>query len=106
MLMSFNVGRDSSVGIVTRCGLDSPGSNAGGGEIFRTLPTDPVAHQASCAVGTEPFPGVKRPGVASTTYPIYRRGSRKSIAVPLLPLCVLMAGYMANFYLFHLSGVV
>jgi hypothetical protein len=30
------MGRDSSVGIATRYGLDGLGSNPGGGEIFRT----------------------------------------------------------------------
>ena len=30
------MGRDSSVGIATRYELDGPGSNPGGGEIFRT----------------------------------------------------------------------
>jgi hypothetical protein len=37
------VGLDSSVGIVTRYGLDSPGieSQWGGGEIFRTRPDRP-----------------------------------------------------------------
>jgi hypothetical protein len=36
-------GRDSSVGIATRCGLDGPGieSRWGGGEIFRTRPERP-----------------------------------------------------------------
>jgi len=63
------VGRDSSVGIVTCYELDGPGSNAGGGEIFRTLPTDPVAHQASCTVGTEPLAGVKRPGCGANHPP-------------------------------------
>ena len=29
-------GSGSSVGIATGCGLDGPGSNAGGDEIFRT----------------------------------------------------------------------
>jgi len=35
------VGQDSSVGIVTRYGLDDRGSNPGGGEIFRTRPDQP-----------------------------------------------------------------
>ena len=34
-------GRDSVVGIATRYGLDGPGSNLGGGEIFRTRPDRP-----------------------------------------------------------------
>jgi hypothetical protein len=38
MYMRTIVGRDSSVGIATGYGLDCPGSNSGGGEIFRTCP--------------------------------------------------------------------
>jgi hypothetical protein len=34
-------GRDISVGIATRYGLDGRGSNPGGGEIFRTCPDRP-----------------------------------------------------------------
>ena len=34
--MGFSVGRDSSVGIATRYGMDGPGSNPGGDEIFST----------------------------------------------------------------------
>ena len=34
-------GPGSSVGIVTGYGLDGPGSNPGGGEIFRTCPDRP-----------------------------------------------------------------
>jgi hypothetical protein len=41
--MHHCVGRDSSVGIVTRCGLDDPviESRWGGGESFRTRPDRP-----------------------------------------------------------------
>jgi hypothetical protein len=39
----INVGRNSVVGIATRYGLDGPGSNPGGGEIFRTCP-----HRTCC----------------------------------------------------------
>ena len=35
------VGRESSVGIATRYGLEGPGSNPGGGEIFQTCPDRP-----------------------------------------------------------------
>ena len=35
-IQSRTVSRDSSVSIATRYGLDGPGSNPGGGEIFRT----------------------------------------------------------------------
>jgi hypothetical protein len=42
-------------------GLDGPGSNPGGGEIFRTRPDRPAAYPASCTMGTGSFPEVKRP---------------------------------------------
>jgi hypothetical protein len=59
-------GRDSSVGIATRYGLDGPGIENKkilvGGEIFCTRPDQPVrAHPASNTLGTVSFPGVKRP---------------------------------------------
>jgi len=37
----INVGRDSVVGIAIRYGLDGPGWNPGGGEIFRSCPDRP-----------------------------------------------------------------
>ena len=52
-------GPGSSVGIATDYGLDGPGSNPGGDEIFRLSKTGPVAHPASCRMGTGSFPGVK-----------------------------------------------
>ena len=59
-LLSWIVGRDSSVGTVTRYGLDGLGSNPGGGRDFQH-PSRP-AHPASCTVGTGSFLGVKRSG--------------------------------------------
>ena len=57
-------GLGSSVGIATDYGLDGPGSNPGGDEIFR-----PGAHAASCKMGTGSFPGVKcGRGVLLTTH--------------------------------------
>jgi hypothetical protein len=60
------MGRDSSVGIAKRYGLDGTGSNSGGVEIFPP-PSRP-------ALGpTQPptqWITVKRPGVALTTHPI------------------------------------
>jgi hypothetical protein len=50
-----SVGRDSSVGIPTRYGLD--GESRWG----RDFP-QPGAHPASYTMGTGSFPGVKRPG--------------------------------------------
>ena len=56
-------GRDSSVGIATRYGLDGPGIESRWGARFSVpVQTCPGAHPASCTMGTGSFPGVKRPG--------------------------------------------
>jgi hypothetical protein len=54
---------DSSVGIVTDYGLDGPGIDAGGGEIFRTCPDQPWGPPSLLYNGYRVFPGSrKRPG--------------------------------------------
>ena len=57
-------GRDSSVGIATRYGLDGPGieSRWGGARFSAPIQTGPGARPASCTMGTGSFPGVKQPG--------------------------------------------
>ena len=56
-------GRDSSVGIATRYGLDGPGIESRWGARFSApVQTGPGAHPASYTLGTGPFPRVKRPG--------------------------------------------
>ena len=63
MLHVFIVGRDSSVDIATRYGLDGPGIEFRCGARFSApVQTDPGAHPASCTMGTGSFLGVKRPG--------------------------------------------
>ena len=60
---SYFVGRDSSVGIATRYGLDGPGiESRSGQDFFAPAQTGPGAHPASCTKGTGTFPEVKRPG--------------------------------------------
>ena len=57
------MGRDSSVGIATRYGLDGPGIESRWGEDFlhpSRLALGP--HPASYAMGTGSFPGVKVAG--------------------------------------------
>ena len=55
--------RDSSVGIATRYGLDSPGIESRWGARFSApFQIGPEAHPASCTMGTGSFPGIKRPG--------------------------------------------
>jgi hypothetical protein len=57
------MGRDSSVGIATRCGLDGPGIESRWEAGFSApIQTGSEAHSASYTVGTGSFPGVKRPG--------------------------------------------
>ena len=56
-------GRDSSVGIAIRYGLDGPGIESRWGARFSApVQTGPGAHPASCTMGTGSFPGVKLPG--------------------------------------------
>ena len=78
------VGRGSSVGIATDYGLDSPGSNPGGGRDFPPVKTGPGAHPASCKMDTGSFPGVKcGQGVLLTIHPFLVPRSWKSRTIPL-----------------------
>jgi hypothetical protein len=56
------VGRDSSVVIVNRYGLDGPGIESRRVAISVHFQTGPMDHPASYTMSTESFPGVKRPG--------------------------------------------
>ena len=57
------MGRDSSVGIATACGLDGPGLNPGGDEIFRTCPDRTWGPPSLLYNGYRVFLGSKlRPG--------------------------------------------
>ena len=58
-----HAGRDSSVGVATRYGLDGPGIEFLWGRDFPhpSIPA-PGAHPTSYTMGTGSFPGVKRPG--------------------------------------------
>ena len=64
------------------------GSNPGGGARFSApVQTGPGAHPASCTMGTGSFPGVKSGrGVTLTPHPLLVPWSRKSRALPVLPL--------------------
>ena len=67
----FYSGPGSSIGTATDYGLDSPGSNPCGEEIFPPVQTGPGAHPASCKMGIRSFPGVKcGRGVLLTTHPL------------------------------------
>ena len=59
----YSRGRDSSVGIATRYGLDGLGiESQWGSRFFPPVNTGPGGHPASYTTGTGSFPGVKRPG--------------------------------------------
>ena len=77
-------GPGSSDGIATDYGLDGPGSNPGGDEIFR--PSRPALGptQPTVKMGTGSFPGVKcGRGVLLTTPPLLVPQSWKDRAIPL-----------------------
>jgi len=62
-IQSRNSGPGSSVGIATGYGLDPPGSDPGGGEIFRTCSDRPCGPASLLYNGYRVFPGDKeRPG--------------------------------------------
>ena len=74
----------SSVGITTAYGLEGPGSNDGGDEIFGPVQNGPGAHPACCKMGTVSFPGVKcGRGVQLTTHSLLVPLSWKGRAIPL-----------------------
>jgi len=55
-------GRDSSVGIATRHGLDGSGTESGGGEVFRTRPDRPWGLPSLLYNRYRVFPGGKAAG--------------------------------------------
>jgi len=58
-----------------------------GARFSTPVQTGPGAHLASCTMGTGSFPGVKSGrGVTLTPHPLLVPWSRKSRAIPLLPL--------------------
>ena len=77
-----------SVGTATDYGLDGPGSNPGGDEIFRLSGPALGPTQPPVKMGTGSFPGVKcGRGVLLTTHPLLVPRSWKSRAIPLPTLC-------------------
>ena len=83
-----NCGPGSSVGIATGYELDGPGiESRWGAKFFTPVQTGPRAHPAFCTMGTGSFPWVKSGrGVTLTPHPLLVPWSRKSRAIPLLPL--------------------
>jgi len=56
------MGRDNSVHIATRYGLDGPGIESRWGRDFPPVQTGPGVHPASCTMGTGSLPGVEAVG--------------------------------------------
>ena len=57
------MGRDSSIGIATRYGLDGPGDRIlVGARLSAPVRKGPGAYPASYTIGTGSFPGVKEQG--------------------------------------------
>ena len=73
-----NCGPGSVAGIATGYGLDGPGSNPGGGDIFRTCPDRPWGPPSLLYSGYRVFPGVKSGrSVTLTPNPFKCRGQER-----------------------------
>ena len=97
----FICGLGSSVSIATDYGLDGPGIESRWGESFPPFQTGPVAHTASCTMGTGSFPGVKYGrGMVLTIHPVLVLWSWKSRAIPLPTLRATTRPVMGTLYLF------
>ena len=95
------MGRDSSVGIATRYGLDGPGIESRWGARFSApVQTGPGAYPAFYTMGTGSSPGVKRPG-RGAGHPPPPSGAevegRVELAIHLLPLWAFVACYWETF---------
>jgi hypothetical protein len=85
-------GPDSSVGIATGYGLEGPGSNPGGDEIFRTCPCRPWGPHSLLYNGYRAFPGVEcGRGVTLTPHPLLMPRSKNSRDIPLLSVRAFVA---------------
>ena len=86
------MGRDSSVGIATRYGLDGPGIESRWGTRFSApVQTGSGAHTASYTIGTGSFLGVNRPGRGVDQPPPSSARLKKSTFIPLLSLLAFVA---------------
>ena len=87
LVFESECGPSSSVGIATGYGLDGPGSNPGGGEIFCTCPDRPWGPPSLLYNGYRVFPGGKeRPGRDADPSSRLVPWSWKVRAIPLLPI--------------------
>ena len=87
-LYNSTVGRDSSVGIATSYGLDSPGDRIQvRARLSARIQIGTVARPVSCTMSPGSFPGVKSGrGVKLTPHSLQVPWSRKGRAISLLPL--------------------
>ena len=85
-----------------------------GARFSAPVQTGLVAHPPSRTMGTGSFPGVKSgQGVTLTPHPLLVPWSRKSTAIPLLPLCAVRlvqnlsvcTGVQFTFFLTHFNSV-
>jgi hypothetical protein len=94
------VGRDSSVGVATRYGLDGPRIEFRWGSRFSSpVQVCPGAHPASYTRGTAFFPGVKWPDRGIDHPPQLSPMLKKSRAIPLLLLWAIVAWSRVKFTL-------
>jgi hypothetical protein len=92
---------DSSVGIATRYGLEGPEIESRWGEIFRTYPDLLRGPPSLLYSGYRVFPGGKcGRGVMLTTHPLLVPRLRKSLAIFLLTLRVLLGLLRGSLYLY------
>jgi hypothetical protein len=84
-IYGIDVGRDSSVGIATRYGLDDPGIETQWRTRFSApVQTGPGAHPASYIMGTGSFPGVgSGQGVTLTPHPLLEPRSKNRVELYL-----------------------
>jgi hypothetical protein len=93
--------RDSVVAIATRYGQEGPGIESRLGEIFRTYPERLRGPPSLLYNGYQVFPeGKDGRAVMLTTHPLLVPRLRKSWAVPLLTLWVLLGLLLGSLYLF------
>ena len=86
-ILSFICGPGSIVSIATGYRLDGPEIESQWGQDLRTCPDRPWGPPSLLYNGYRVFPGVKSSrGMTLTPHPLLVLWSRKSIAIPLLPL--------------------
>ena len=87
--------------------MNGPGIESRWGARFSApVQTGPGAQPASCTVGTESFPGIKRPGRGADPHPhLQFRGLKNGRATPLPTLRALVAyeGGTFTFFTFTLT---